>query len=109
MNKGKHLNIEQRKIINNMIIHDAKLCEIGAILQMVPTSISKEIKRNRFLSRDSNLSKECKNTLRYPYVCNVCKYKYTTCKFKQYTYDAKRVQEKADALLVTSRTGINII
>ncbi len=108
MNNGKHLNFEQRKIINNMISHGAKLCEIGKILEMDPTSISKEIKRNRFINKERKLTKVCKNTIRYPFVCNGCKYKYTTCKFTQFTYEAKRAQEQADTILITSRSGINM-
>ena len=49
----------------------------------------------------------CPLTLKYPYVCNGCKDKYT-CRKKQYRYDVKRAQEFADYRLVVPRTGINL-
>ena len=45
--KGEHLNFDQRKIINSCFSQNKKLCEIAALLDMDPTSVSKEIKRNR--------------------------------------------------------------
>lgn len=107
--KWEHLNFEQRKIIRSMLSHKAKLVEIATILNMDPTSISKEIKRNRYISKNGSIqNKECKYTKRFPYCCNHCSLKYTTCSFNQYTYEAKRAQEKADYLLKHSRIGLNI-
>ena len=48
--KWEHLNIEKRKIISHLISQKKKLCEIAEMLNMDPTSISKEVKRNRYLS-----------------------------------------------------------
>ena len=79
--KWEHLTIEKRKIITNMLSQGARLCEIGNVLQMDPTSISKEIKRNRIISKQGKTNKICKKTDRYPFVYNNCKLKYTTCLF----------------------------
>ena len=47
MKEWKHLTFEQRKTISSGISHKYKLKEIGESLLVDPTSISKEVKRNR--------------------------------------------------------------
>ena len=47
MSYWKHLNENQRKLIASMLTKKMKLVEIADLLEMDPTSISKEIKRNR--------------------------------------------------------------
>lgn len=49
MKTWKHINFEQRKVILSGIIRHHKLKEIAATLEFDPTSISKEVKRNRKL------------------------------------------------------------
>ena len=46
-NHWKHINFEQRKIIHLSISHNFKLIQIAKLLELDPTSISKEVKRNR--------------------------------------------------------------
>ena len=107
--KGEHLNFDQRKIINSCLSQNKKLCEIATLLDMDPTSISKEIKRNRILTKEGiEKKKYCKKTLRYPYCCNGCNLKYSTCPFNQFKYDSKTAQDKANYRLINSRKGLNI-
>ena len=106
MKNWKHINFEQRKMIVSCITHNKKLCEIAAILNVDPTSISKEVKRNRTLSKYGNTSKQCPLLNRWPYVCTNCYKKYTTCHLDQYRYDSKVAQNNADANLINSRTSI---
>ena len=47
MKDWKHLTFEQRKVIANGISHNYKLKDIAETLGFDPTSISKEVKRNR--------------------------------------------------------------
>ena len=47
MKDWKHINFEQRKVISSWISHNYKLKEIADTLGLNPTSISKEVKRNR--------------------------------------------------------------
>lgn len=110
MTKWKHLTFDNRKVITNLLTQDYKLVEIASILEMDPTSISKEIKRNRISddrTRVSN-SKPCKRHDRYPYVCNGCPKKYTSCPLQRLKYEAKAAQSLADFRLVNSRQGINM-
>lgn len=110
MKNWEHLNFEQRKIISSQLSHSAKLCEIAELLGKDPTSISKEIKRNRIIVKQHHKDnkKMCKYTIRYPYCCNHCHLKYTSCTFDQFKYDAKIAQQKADYNLKQSRIGINM-
>ena len=111
MKKFEHLNFEHRKIINNQITtHNAKAVDIANLIGCDPTAVSKEIKRNRFISKEAarNIKDPiCPKTLRYPYVCNGCRDK-TNCHRRQYRYEARRAQQNADTNLVLPRKGINL-
>ena len=108
MKQWKHLTLEQRKVISSGISHEIKLKEIGKSLQVDPTSISKEVKRNR-IEISTGLNNDCKRTQRWPYVCTGCSKKYNNnCPFTKYKYDAKKAQQKADINLVNSRRGIDV-
>ena len=74
MKNWKHLNFEQRKVISSGISHEYKLKEIGENLLVDPTSISKEVKRNR-IEVSIGLKNNCKKVQRWPYVCTGCKYR----------------------------------
>jgi transposase, IS30 family len=109
MTHWKHLNLEQRKSISNMLSKEYTCVEIADILQLDPTSISKELKRNRILVKKGiTHDKVCKHTLRYPYVCNGCAKKYNACPFTQYRYDSKAAQTYAEMRLIQTRQGLNM-
>ncbi len=109
MKDWKHLNLEQRKAISNGISHKYKLKEIAETLGFDPTSISKEVKRNREpITIGTNIT-TCKRVNRWPYICTGCNKKYNNqCCFTKYKYNAQNAQNKADLLLVNSRRGIDI-
>ena len=109
MKSWKHLTLEQRKIISNSISHNYKLKEIAEALGFDPTSISKEVKRNRETITIGKNITNCKRIKRWPYVCTGCNKKYNNqCFFTKYKYDAQKAQNKADVNLVNSRKGIDI-
>ena len=107
MKNWKHITFEQRKVISSGISHEYKLREIGENLQIDPTSVSKEVKRNR-IEISIGLKNNCKRTQRWPYVCTGCKNRYNNCPYTKYKYDAFKAQEKADINLINSRKGIDI-
>ena len=109
MKDWKHITLEQRKIIANGISHNYKLKEIAETLGVGPTSISKEVKRNReSITIGSNIT-NCKRITRWPYVCTGCNKRYNNqCCFTKYKYDAQKAQNKADNKLINSRRGIDI-
>ena len=110
MKRFEHINYEMRKIIASLLSRNGKATEIANELNLDVSTISKEIKRNRILSKESHrnsVNPICEKTLRFPYVCNGCNLKYS-CHKKQYKYDVKRAQEFADYRLIASRRGINL-
>ena len=91
MKDWKHLTFEQRKVISNGISHNYKLKEITEALGYDPTSISKEVKRNRENITIGLNSTDCKKLSRWPYVCTGCGKRYNNqCCFTKYKYDAKK-------------------
>ena len=107
MKEWKHLTFEQRKTISSGISHNYKLREIGENLLVDPTSVSKEVKRNR-IETSVGLKNDCKRTKRWPYVCTGCKEKYKNCPYTKYKYEATIAQKKADTNLINSRRGIDV-
>ena len=109
MKKWKHINLEQRKTIISGISHDYKLKEIGEILGLDPTSISKEVRRNRILidPKTTNI-KPCTKLNRWPYVCSNCKYRYRNCDFTKYKYEAKIANNLSSYKSINSRRGLDI-
>ena len=107
MKNWKHLTFEQRKTISSGISHEYKLKDIGESLLVDPTSVSKEVKRNR-TEVSIGLKNNCKRTQRWPYVCTGCKNRYNNCPYTKYKYDASKAQEKADINLINSRRGIDV-
>lgn len=73
MRKFEHINYEMRKIIASKLTRSYKAKEIADELSIDISAVSKEIKRNRVLTKEtySNVTDPiCKKTLRFPYVCN---------------------------------------
>ena len=109
MKDWKYLTLEQRKVITNGISHNYKLKEIAEALGYNPTSISKEVKRNREQITIGTNVTNCNILNRWPYVCTGCPKRYNNqCCFTKYKYEAVKAQKKADFNLVNSRNGIDI-
>ncbi len=108
MKTWKHINFEQRKIISSGISNDFKLKDIALALNLDPTSISKEVKRNRIVVSAGNSKTICKHLNRWPYVCSRCPKRYTSCYYTKFKYDAKIAQKQADFNLINSRRGLDI-
>lgn len=106
-----HLTIEDRKKISSGISHKQTCVSIAREIGCDPTTISKEIKRNRIISKEAQLGNKkilCKKLDRFPYVCLDCPCKYTTCTFTQLKYDAGLAQKKYEFKLHEYRKGINL-
>ena len=105
-----HLSEENRKTISNMLSHKAKCKEIAEVIGCDPTTIAKEIKRNRIVSKEAKGDKKilCKKLDRYPFVCLDCSHKYTDCTLTQLRYNSEVSQKKYEHRLHESRKGINL-
>ena len=111
------LNLEQRQTIQYMIDKGHTFTEIGKAINKDRTSISKEIRRNRYVKSyfydafDPNGIKatigKCAYLLNPPYVCNQCKFKNKCNKHKLY-YNAINAQGNFEEKQFEARTGVNI-
>ena len=109
MKKWKHINFEQRKTIASGIAHNMKVKNIAELLDLHPTGISREVKRNRKIVEPIKLNNEiCPSLRRWPYVCTNCKKRYLDCPFNKFIYNAKEAQKNADYNLKLSRKGLDV-
>lgn len=118
MTNYSHLCREQRDTIQYLLDKKYTLTNIGNAIRVDRTTISKEIKRNRYLKSftnneafDSKAINEainaCPNLSKYPYVCNFCKNKGGCRKNKLY-YHSNIAQQHYEFILKSSREGIDI-
>ena len=113
----KQLNKEQREVIQILINKKENFTTIGNSINVDRTTISKEIRRNRYIKSNyyepfdfngiNNAENDCKILQHPPYVCNTCPLKNTCNKHKLY-YDAKIAHEHYEELKSYSRSGIDI-
>lgn len=130
-NKNKHLEKQERIIIENGIRNGSTKTAIADVTGKDKSTIGKEIKERRYLSHKSALPRDCakykeckpgkacvancqnyvqfvcKRRDRSPGACNGCSnYKY--CRYDKYIYDAEKAHEDYLTTLVDSREGINL-
>ena len=113
----KQLNKDQREVIQILINKKENFTTIGNSIKVDRTTISKEIKRNRYIKSNyydtfdfkgiSKAVNDCKILQHPPYVCNTCPLKNTCCKHKLF-YDASIAHEHYEQLKTYSRSGIDI-
>lgn len=105
-----HLTFENRKTIASGLAHDKSCATIAEEIGCDPTTIAKEIKKNRIISKESKTNSKflCKKLEKFPYICRDCKHKYTDCTFTQLRYNAEIAQKKYEYRLHVSRQGINL-
>ena len=117
MTNYHHLNKEQRNTINILLNKNQSFTEIGLALNLDRTTISKEIRRNRYVKvyQDDYFNidlinkavENCKKLQRPPYVCNTCLDKHH-CLKKHLYYDSNIAHKHYKEKLVNSRSGIDI-
>ena len=117
MAKFNHLTKENRDLIEHLINLKSNFTYIGNAIGKDRTTISKEIKNNRYIKSnyyspfDSKgilqAVSKCKLLNKPPYVCNTCKNKNYCVKHHLY-YNAKTAQENYETKLSASRQGVNI-
>ncbi len=105
-----HLAEDNRMKISNILSHKAKCREIAEAIGCDPTTVSKEVKRSRIVSKEARYkgAPPCPKLGRFPFVCLDCPIKYTTCALAQMRYSSDFAQKKYERLLHESRRGINL-
>lgn len=117
MTKYNHLVIEQRNNIEYLISLNKTFTYISKAINVDRTTISKEIKRNRYIKSNfydtfdkhgiNSTIEKCDKLKHPPYVCNSCPNKRYCTNHKLY-YNAKLAQENSDKVLSESRVGVDI-
>ena len=113
----KQLNKEQRDVIQILINKKENFTTIGNSIKVDRTTISKEIKRNRYIKSNyyspfdikgiNKAINDCKILQHPPYVCNSCILKRTCSKHKLY-YNSTIAQEHYEHIKTLSRSGVDI-
>lgn len=117
MTNYKQLSKEDRNTIEHLLNEGKNFTEIGKAIKYDRTTISKEIKRNRYIKSavfspysDTGIKKaicNCKELNKSPYCCNNCKNKNYCCKYHLY-YNAKIAQNHYETIMTESRKGVDI-
>lgn len=118
MAKYNHISKQQRDLIQYMLDKNYSFTDIGNAISKDRTSISKEIRRNRYLKSYTSTNcfdkkailkacEDCKKLSKPPYVCNTCKSKGGCRKNKLY-YHSNVAFQNYKTNLVLSRQGIDI-
>lgn len=116
-NSYNHLVKEQRNNIEYLISLNKSFTYISKAINVDRTTVSKEIKRNRFIKSNfydafdkqgiNSAIEKCDKLKRPPYVCNSCPNKKYCINHKLY-YNARLAQENSDKILSESRSGVDI-
>ncbi|WP_153052561.1 helix-turn-helix domain-containing protein, partial [Streptococcus suis] len=106
--KNKHLTLSDRNDIQIGIEQLKPFSAIAVKLGKDPSTISKEVRRNRVVKENSSTSNcdSCPLLKKAPYVCNACPKKRINCGYQKQFYYAKRAQLDYEAKLSDSRTGV---
>ncbi|MBY5002441.1 helix-turn-helix domain-containing protein, partial [Streptococcus suis] len=106
--KNKHLTLSDRNDIQIGIEQLKTFSAIALKLGKDPSTISKEVRRNRVVKENSVISncEACPLLKKAPYVCNACPKKRSNCGYQKQFYYAKRAQLDYEAKLSDSRTGV---
>lgn len=117
MTKFNHLSRENRDVIEHLINTNYNFTYIGNAINVDRTTISKEIRNNRYIKSNfyspfdskaiKNVVNKCPFLQKTPYVCNTCKQK-NKCQKHHIYYNAKVAQENYEKKLSESRQGVNI-
>lgn len=117
MTNYNQLNIEQRETIQVLLNRGKTFTDIGNAIGKDRTTVSKEIKRNRYIKSyfydpfDINginrAIEDCEKLQSKPYVCNTCSNK-SHCNKHHLYYEYKIADKHYLEKLVDSRSGIDI-
>ena len=105
MTKHKHLTLSDRNDIQLGLERGETFKAIGQLILKDPTTVSKEVKRNRQV-RESTCDKlPCPLLDKATFVCNGCPKRRQNCGFKKIFYLAKQAQKQYEQTLVEAREG----
>ena len=105
MTKKKHLTLSDRNDIQLGLERGETFKAIGQLILKDPTTISKEVKRNKQVREYTSNNLPCPLLNKAPFVCNGCPKRRQNCGFKKIFYLAKQAQKQYEQTLVEAREG----
>ena len=108
MTKHKHLTLSDRNDIQLGLERGETFKAIGQLILKDPTTVSKEVKRNRLVRESTCDNLPCPLLNKAPFACNGCPKRRQNCGFKKIFYLAKQAQKQYEQTLVESREGTHL-
>ena len=105
MTKHKHLTLSDRNDIQLGLERCETFKAIGQLILKDPTTVSKEVKRNRQARDSTSNNLPCPLLDKAPFVCNGCPKRRQNCGYKKILYLAKQAQKQYEQTLVEAREG----
>ncbi|CEY30633.1 transposase%2C ISSmi3 [Streptococcus pneumoniae] len=105
MTKHKHLTLSDRNDIQLGLERGETFKAIGQSILKDPTTVSKEVKRNRQVRESTCDNLPCPLLDKAPFVCNGCPKRRQNCGFKKIFYLAKQAQKQYEQTLVEAHEG----
>ena len=105
MTKHKHLTLSDRNDIQLGLERSETFKTIGQSILKDPTTVSKEVKRNRQIRESTCHNLPCPLLDKAPFVCNGCPKRRQNCGYKKIFYLAKQAQKQYEQTLIEAREG----
>ena len=105
MTKHKHITLSDRNDIQLGLERGETFKAIGQSILKDPTTVSKEVKRNRQVRESTCDNLPCPLLDKAPFVCNGCPKRRQNCGYKKIFYLAKQAQKQYEQTLVEAREG----
>lgn len=105
MTKHKHLTLSDRNDIQLGLERGETFKAIGQSILKDPTTVSKEVKRNRQVRESTCDNLPCPLLDKAPFVCNGCPKRRQNCGYKKIFYLAKQAQKQYEQTLIEAREG----
>ena len=105
MTKHKHLTLSDRNDIQLGLERGETFKAIGQLILKDPTTVSKEVKRNRQVRVSTCDNLPCSLLDKAPFVCNGCPKRRQNCGYQKIFYLAKQAKKQYEQTLVEAREG----
>ena len=105
MTKHKHLTLSDRNDIQLSLERGETFKAIGQLILKDPTTVSKEVKRNKQIRDSTSNNLPCPLLDKAPFVCNGCSKRRQNCGYQKIFYLAKQAQKQYEQTLGEAREG----
>ena len=105
MTKHKHLTLSDRNDIQLGLERGETFKAIGQLILKDPTTVSKEVKRNKQIRDSTSNNLPCPLLDKAPFVCNGCSKRRQNCGYQKIFYLAKQAQKQYEQTIVEAREG----